>query len=96
LYIDFDQNTVRVRMSWAFSMDVARVSIRSAERAKDSPWSIGVHGWGKRWRINGAASPMVAIDIAAPARARVLFFRTSARQVLLSVAEPDALVAALA
>jgi hypothetical protein len=94
LYIDFDQNTVRVRMSWAFSMDVARVSIRSAERAKDSPWSIGVHGWGKRWRINGAASPMVAIDIAAPTRARECF-RTSARHVFVSVADPDALVAAL-
>jgi hypothetical protein len=38
---------------------------------------------------------MVAIDIAPAVRARVLFFRTSVRQVLVSVADPDALIAAL-
>jgi hypothetical protein len=91
-YIELEPDVVRVRMGWAFSMELPRVSIRSAQRAKDSPWSIGVHGWGQRWRVNGAASPMVAIDIAPPASARVLFFRVSVRELLVSVDDPDALV----
>jgi hypothetical protein len=95
-YIELEPDVVRVRMSWSFSMDTPRESVQSARKAKDSPWSIGVHGWGGRWRVNGAASPMVAIDIAPSARARVLFFRASVRELLVSVDDPDALIAALA
>jgi hypothetical protein len=72
-----------------------RTSVRSAMRAPDSPLSIGIHGWGGRWIVNGAASPMVAISIAPPARARVLGFPVSLRELRVSVDDPEALVAAL-
>jgi hypothetical protein len=69
--------------------------MRSAERAPDSPLSIGVHGWRGRWIVNGAASPMVAISIAPAARARMLGLPVSLRELRVSVDDPEALVAAV-
>jgi hypothetical protein len=94
-YVEIDDAQVRVRMGWSFKADVPRSNVQSAARAPDSPLSIGIHGWGGRWIVNGAASPMVAISIAPPAGARVLGFPVSLRELLVSVDDPDALVAAL-
>ena len=82
-------------MGYAFRADVPRASIRSAQRAPDSPLSIGVHGWRGRWIVNGAASPMVAISIDPPARARILGLPVSLRDLRVSVDDPEALVHAL-
>ena len=61
-YVKVDDDQLRVRMAYAFRADVPRSSLRSAERAPNSPLSIGVHGWRGRWVVNGAASPMVYLD----------------------------------
>src|SRR5262245_19668255 len=63
LELDDERQLVCVRMGWMFSTDVPLASVRSAERAPDSPYSIGVHGWRGRWVVYGAASPMVALTI---------------------------------
>jgi hypothetical protein len=81
-------------MGYAFRANVPRTSVRSAQRARDSPLSIGVHGWRGRWIVNGAASPMVAISIDPPARARMLELPVSLRDLRVSVDEPDAFVEA--
>ena len=94
-YLELRPETVRVRMGWAFAAEFPRGSVRSAHQTADSPWSIGVHGWGGRWIVNGAASPMVAVEIDPPARARALGFPVSLRELRVSVDEPDELVAAL-
>ena len=95
-YVELDDVQMRVRMGWAFSADVPRNSVRSAARAPDSPLSVGVHGWRGRWIVNGAASPMVAISVDPPARARTLGLPVSLRELRVSVDDPDALVGALA
>ena len=94
-YLELDDDLLRVRMGYAFRADVPLTSVRSAARAPDSPLSIGVHGWRGRWIVNGAASPMVAISIDPSARARVLGFPVTLRDLRVSVDDPDALVALL-
>lgn len=94
-YLELDGDQLQVQMGWGFKSRFPLVSVRSAERAPDSPLSIGIHGWGGRWIVNGAASPMVAISIEPPAHARVLGFPVTLRELRVSVDDPDALIAAL-
>ena len=94
-YLDIDPDRISIRMGWGFSADVPRASVRSVARAPDSPWSIGVHGWKGRWIVNGAAGPMVSIRIDPAARARTVGFPVTLRELLVSVDDPDALVAEL-
>jgi hypothetical protein len=94
-YVEAGRDVVRVRMGWSFSADVLRPSIRSAHRVHDKRWSIGVHGWRGRWLANGAAGPLVALEIAPPAHARVLGVRVRLQELTVSVEEPDAVIAAL-
>ena len=94
-YLDIDPDRISIRMGWGFSADVPRASVRSVAWAPDSPWSIGVHGWKGRWIVNGAAGPMVSIRIDPAARARTVGFPVTLRELLVSVDDPDALVAEL-
>ena len=57
--------------------------------------SVGVHGWRGRWLVNGASAPLVGIVLHDPVPARVLGFRIHLREVIVSVDDPDGLVAAL-
>lgn len=94
-YLELAEDELLVRMAWAFHARVPRASITSARRVGDTV-NIGVHGWRGRWIVNGAGGPMVAISIAPPARARALGFGAKLSELLVSVDDPDALVAALA
>jgi len=94
-YVEVGPDVVRVRMGWSFSADVPRPSIRCQHRVHDKRWSIGVHGWRGRWLVNGAAGPLVALEIAPPAHARVLGVRVRLQELIVSVEEPDAVIAAL-
>jgi hypothetical protein len=94
-YLELDEERLHLRMGLMFRADVARASVHSATRAPDSPLSIGVHGWRGRWIVNGAPSPMVAISISPPARARMFGFPVRLRELWVSVDDPDALVAAV-
>ena len=57
--------------------------------------TAGAHGWRGRWLVNGASSPIVAIRLRSPTRAWVAGYPVRLREVLVSVADPDALIAAL-
>ena len=94
-YLEVGPEVVRVRMGWSFSADVPRASIRAAHRLRDKRWSIGVHGWRGRWLVNGARGPLVALELAPPTRARVLGIRVRLQELIVSVNEPDALIAVL-
>ena len=54
-----------------------------------------MHGWRGRWLVNGAAGPLVALEIAAAGHARVLGFPVVLRELLVSVDEPEPLIDAL-
>lgn len=93
-YLEIDPDLVRVRMSWGFRADIPRRSIRSLRRL-GSTINIGVHGWRGRWLVNGAAGPLVALAVEPPSRARALGFPIRLRELIVSVDDPDAVVAEL-
>ena len=88
-------DTVRVRMGWAFDSSFPRSSVRNAVRRKDAPLSIGVHGWGGSWLVNGAAGPLVTLTIDPPARARTLALPLRVHTLAVSVDDPDGLTTLL-
>ena len=94
-YLDVGPDLVRVRMSWGFHADVPRSSIRSVRRVRKNFFSFGVHGWRGRWLVNGAAGPLVALQVDPPVRARAVRFPIRLRELTVSVDDPDAIVTML-
>jgi hypothetical protein len=94
-YVELDGTLVRVRLGWAFHASFNRNRIESAERTPDVLMTAGAHGWRGRWLVNGASGPIVTIRLRDPASAFALGFPTRLREIAVSVADPDALIAAL-
>ena len=93
--LELDGDRLRVRMGWAFSATVARAQIRSARHSEGLVGGIGVHGWGGRWLVNGAATGLVTVEIDPAARAWVIGVPVKLRLLRVSVEDPDALLRAL-
>lgn len=95
-WVEVDAATVQVRMGWGFAADIPRSSVTDARLFEGrTPLSIGVHGWRGRWLVNGSRTGLVVIDIDPPIRARVCGVPVSLRELIVSVEDPEALVAAL-
>ena len=95
-YVEIDDSSVRVRMSWAFRARFDRSDVESAARSRPVLITAGVHGWRGRWLVNGASGPIVTIRLNRRARAWVVGFPVRLRELSVSVADPDALITALA
>ncbi len=93
--VEVDGEEVRVRMGWAFRCRFPRAAIASAVAADMRPLSRGVHGFAGRWLVNGSGQGILAIDLTSSQRAYVMGFPVRLRQLLVSVAEPEALAKAL-
>jgi hypothetical protein len=54
-YVDLDDQTIHVRMSWAFSARIARRLVAKAGLGQPPTIRLtaGAHGWGGRWLVNG-------------------------------------------
>jgi hypothetical protein len=95
-YLDLGPDTLSDHMGWCFHADVPRASIRSVSAVKNPyPCSFGALGWRGRWLVNGAAGPIVAVEVEPPVRARCAMFPVRLRQLLVSVDDPDEVVAKL-
>ena len=94
-YVEVDERRVRVRMSWAFRAKFDRSLVESVSPAPKVRVTAGAHGWRGRWLVNGASGPLVSIRLKEPVRAKVAGFPVRLREVSVSVADPDALIAAL-
>jgi hypothetical protein len=94
-YAKLSGDRLKVRMGWGFYASVPRSSITSAKRSRGLVSGIGVHGWGGRWLVNGAATGLVTITVEPTARAWVLGAPVKLRMLRLSLDDPDGLVAAL-
>jgi hypothetical protein len=94
-YVELDDALVRVRLGWAFHASFNRNRVESAEHTPDVLMTAGAHGWRGRWLVNGATGPIVTIRLRGPASAFVLGFPIRLREIAVSVADPDALIAAL-
>ncbi len=94
--LELESGRLGVRMGWGFNATVARAQIRSAAHSDGLVGGVGVHGWGGRWLVNGAASGLVTLEIDPPARAWVIGVPVKLTSLRVSVEDPDALLAALA
>lgn len=94
-YVELNGPQVTVRMSWAFSSCFPRTAVAAVATVNTRPLSRGVHGFAGRWLVNGSAGGILAIDLEPPQRGYVMRFPVRLRQLLVSVAEPEALAAAL-
>ena len=86
---------LRVEMGWAFRATVPLAAIRSVTIRERGVWSRGVHGWRGRWLVNGAGDGLVVVGIDPPARARLGPIGIRLSELIVSVDDPAALVAAL-
>ncbi len=86
---------VDVSMGWAFEASIPRSSIASVEADDDRVWGWGVHGWSDKWLVNGTSNGLVEISIDPPVRARTAFIHLDLRVLRVSLADCDALIAAL-
>ena len=84
-----------VRQSWAFRASVPRTSVQGAVRLDRTYLSRGAHGWAGKWLVNGAGDGLVSIAIDPVARGHVAGFPVKLRELIVSVDDPEGLVAAL-
>ena len=92
---------VQIRLGWAFRLDASASSVTGIESVKESVprrfvAGVGVHGWGRSWRVNGATDPIVRIRFDPWPRARVIMVPLRVHTVEVSVEDTDGLIAALA
>jgi hypothetical protein len=95
-WVEVGDGLLRVRMGWAFQLDAPLAAVRDARLDDRRVWAWGVHGWRGRWLVNGSSSGIVRIDVDPPGRARMLGIPVSVRDLSVSVADPDGLIAAIA
>ena len=93
-YVDVGNDEIAVRMGWAFRARFPRSSIVAAAFLDRRPISRGVHGFFGRWLVNGSGDGIVSIDLEPWQRARVLGFPVALKQLLVSVDDPAAVIAA--
>ena len=97
-YVDLGDDTVEVRMGWAFSARIPRRLVKAARPGKPPAirFTAGAHGWGGRWLVNGAADGIVDVELAEPVRAYVSGFPIRLKVLSVSLEEPDAFLESLA
>lgn len=95
-WIDVGPDQLEVRMSFGFHAVIPRSAVQGVRVWHGRrPISIGVHGWGGRWLVNGTRDNTVIIDLSPTQRARVLGVPVRLTQLLVSPERPDDLVAEL-
>ena len=82
-------------MGWAFRSRFPRTAIALAAETHEHPLSRKVHGFAGRWLVNGSGQGIVTISLTPAQRGYVMGFPVRLRQLMVSVAEPWALAAAL-
>ena len=94
-YVEVGDRSVRVRLGWAFRASFDRTRVETAHRSPRVRFTAGAHGRRGRWLVNGASGPLVTVRLNGPIRAWVAGFPVRLREVVVSVADPEALMAAL-
>jgi hypothetical protein len=94
-YVEVSEREVRVRMAWAFRSHFPRSAVAVTTKTDKKPLSRGVHGFAGRWLVNGSAEGILIIHLSPAQRGYVMGFPVRLRELMVSVAEPEALAAAL-
>jgi hypothetical protein len=94
-YVEVNGEEVRVQMGWAFRSRFRRTAVVLAAKTHGKPLSRGVHGFAGRWLVNGSGRGILTINLAPVQRGYVMGFPVRLRQLMVSIAEPEALAEAL-
>ena len=94
-YVELDGDQIHVQMGWAFRSRFPRSAVASASLLDVRPLSRGVHGFAGRWLVNGSGRDIVSIRLDPAQRAHVMGVPLRLRELLISVADGRAVVAAL-
>nr|WP_264060535.1 hypothetical protein [Mycobacterium montefiorense] len=89
-----EDGALRVKMGWAFDARIPIASITRAEATEERAFTAGVHYSNGRWLVNGSGKELVALTIEPGVQAKVPFRSATLRSLVLSVTDPDALIAA--
>jgi hypothetical protein len=89
-----ESSTLHVKMGWPFDAQIPIASITRAEASAERAFTAGVHYSNGRWLVNGSRKGLVALTIDPPAQAKVPTRSVALRSLVLSVTDPDALIAA--
>lgn len=92
--VSVEDGTLRVKMGWAFDARIPVASIVRAEASDERTFTAGVHYSNGRWLVNGSGKGLVALTIEPPVQAKVPLRTVALRSLVLSVTDPDALIAA--
>jgi len=93
--VDVTEDSVRVRLGWAFHLEAPRSQVASAALDTRPVLGWGAHGWGHVWLVNGSSKQLVRIDFTDLVHARTMVFAIRVRTLRVSVEDPDGLVRAL-
>jgi hypothetical protein len=94
-YIDIDDDTVDVHLSWGYHASIPRASIKNPRVEKDLILTAGAHGWRGRWVINGNPKGLVGFDVEPMGRGHCLGWPTKLRTMIVSVDDQPALISVL-
>ncbi len=98
-FVEVDQDSVRVRMGWTYSLTFPRSHVQSVEDDTDPVRGWGVHGYGGKWLVNGSSSGIVRITLDPPGQGRLVGLPrswTKVQVLRVAVEDPDGLKQALA
>lgn len=91
-HVTLRDDTITVRLGWAFRAVIPRASVVRATPSTDRVWGWGAHGWGGRWLVNGSSHGLVVLDIDPQHKGRVLGYPVKLRQLTVSLVDPEALL----
>ena len=96
-FVELGEDTIHVRLGWAFSARIPRRLVASAGPGKPPTIRLtaGAHGWGGRWLVNGAPDGIVALELSEPVRAFVSGFPIRLRHLSVSLDDPDGFLTVL-
>ncbi len=93
--IEVDDARIVVTYGPWFRAVLPRVTIAAVDLDERRTISRGVLGWRGRWLVNGAGVGLVRIRFEPEQRARTIGYPVRLRELVVNVADPAALIAAL-
>jgi len=95
-YIEVSDDEVHVVMGWAFRARIPRSAVASVGPIEGRVVSIGVHGWGGVWLVNGAGTDIVSVKLKSVQHAVMTGVTVKLRELQVGVDDPEGLIKALA
>ncbi len=95
-WVDVDEQSITVRLGWAFHSTFPRASVTAVEPDVARVGGWGAHGWHNVWLVNTSSRGMVSITLDPPARASTLAVPLHVKHLRLSLAQPAEFIATIA